>query len=112
MHFSIFSLLLWFMTVSQPYSYLGLNNSLLLSSVECLTASILWKNCTTILAYFFNHDKETALGHAAKFVLCVRFVHPAGQSSQFSGDPLCSSSLWNMGEIGSLCLEEVSVDYW
>jgi hypothetical protein len=20
--------------------------------------------------------------------------------------------LWNMGEIGSLCLEEVSVDYW
>jgi hypothetical protein len=48
------------MTVSQPYSYLGLNNSLLLSSVECLTASILWKNCTTILAYFFNHDKETA----------------------------------------------------
>jgi hypothetical protein len=111
MHFSIFSLILRFMTVSQPYSYLGLNNFSLLSSVGCLTASVFCKNYT-ILTYFLNYDNETAPGPGAKSVLCVCVAPPAGQSSQFSGDPPCSSSLWNMGETGSLCLEEESVDYW
>jgi hypothetical protein len=77
-----------------------------------LTASIPLKNYMTILTYFFNHDQETAPGYGAKSVLCVCFALPAGQSSQFSDDLLCSSSLQTMGETGSLCVKEVSVDNW